>query len=105
MESIQALLLALALVPYQLSRGKQGCGEGSRLREMNGCKGGELGSAVKIHGFERLGCTALVGLSSRPRNLSPWVSTRGQGWNLGPSCPNTTLMLLLLRAVLPGEPP
>lgn len=34
MESILALLLALAMVHFQLSRGKQGCGEGSRLREM-----------------------------------------------------------------------
>lgn len=54
MESILGLLLALAMVPFQLSRGKQGCGEGSRLREMNGYKGGDFGKAMKIHGFERL---------------------------------------------------
>lgn len=61
MESILVLLLALAMVPFQLSRGKQGCGEGSRLREMNGYKG-DFGKAMKIHGFERLvwGSGALV---------------------------------------------
>lgn len=50
-----ALLLALASVPFQLSRGKQGCGEGRRLQETNGYKGGDFGSAMEIHGFERLG--------------------------------------------------
>lgn len=47
MESILALLLALAMVPFQLSRGKQGCGEGSRLQEMSGYKGGDLGKALR----------------------------------------------------------
>lgn len=47
MESILALLLALAMVPFQLSRGKQECGEGSRLQEMSGYKGGDLGKVLR----------------------------------------------------------
>lgn len=58
MESMLALLLALASVPFQLSRGKQGCGEGSRLQETNGYKGGDSFRECygnPLHGFERLG--------------------------------------------------
>lgn len=54
MDSILALLLALAMVPFQLSRGKQGSGEGSRLPQMSGYKGGDSGKAMETHGFERL---------------------------------------------------
>lgn len=77
---------------------------------MNGYKGGEFGSAVKIRGFERLGMcgsgwSLIKAQEPGPEDESPGVSTQGQGWNLGPSCPITALMLLLLRTVLPGEPP
>lgn len=64
MESSLVLLLALAMVPFQLGSGEQGCGEGRGFREMSEHKRKSFGGALKAQGFERLarGSGALVAL-------------------------------------------
>lgn len=73
MESGLALLLTLVMVPFQLCRGEQGCGEGGRFQEMNGYKGGHFGGAMRVQGFERLvwgvGSSLIKDLRQRSRAL------------------------------------